>query len=383
MTYKQPYTLMTRTMPSGRKIWYYRLADDPKRVSKSTGVDGTERNRRAAMDFVEKQIAYGTIPRFDAYAVDFFDWEKSPYLHRRREQKRGKQMGEGTAASRHGHVHNHLIPEFGHLRLDQITLGRFEDWLMAQPLSNQTKNHVMYTMGIIMKEAVRRGSLARNPLEGIEALDPDSRERDYLRGEELEKLFPRDMDDFVKVWPTVEWHGSRVNYGIMLALAATGGLRSGEIRALRWKHVSWEHSGIAVVAAKKYRNEEGTPKWNSLRPVILPARMMELLRWWFARAAATEPEDYVFPARDKRTLVLELREGMKKAKLDVAGRYLDVHALRHTYNTHMRGLVEDAQLRVFTGHKSLKMTEQYDHKNMLERLPRFAAVQDLIDRFPV
>ena len=68
---------------------------------------------------------------------------------------------------------------------------------------------------------------------------------------------------------------------------------------------------------------------------------------------------------------------------DYKNRFLDVHALRHTYNTPMRDLIEDEKLRAFTGHRSVKMSENYDHKEMIERLPRFAELRESVDQFPI
>ena len=49
----------------------------------------------------------------------------------------------------------------------------------------------------------------------------------------------------------------------------------------------------------------------------------------------------------------------------------------------MRDLIEDEKLRAFTGHRSVKMSENYDHKEMIERLPRFAELRESVDQFPI
>jgi len=392
---KQPYTLTKRTLPSGKKCWYYRLGDDPGRTMRSTGILGTDKNRAQAAEYVEGLILGEpkAIPTLEEYAKDFFDWERSPYLKRRREQGTRKQLGYGQAILRNGHVRNYLIPRWGKVRLNAIPLGEFEDWIYnLQKLSNQTKNHIIYTANLIFKEAVRRRVIKHNPIDGIEALDPQNKRRDYLRTEELEKLFPRGTDDgdmapFLKIWPTVKWqHPGKhapINYGVMAALAVSGGLRSGEIRALRWKHVSFENGGVAILRAYKYGDIEGRPKANSSRVVLLPQRTMDLLSWWRTQTEATSLEDYVFPFRAARNMVNALRKAMRTAEIKYEGRYLDVHALRHTYNTHMRGLVEETKLMAFTGHRSTKMVEHYDQKAIAERYSRFADLREKVNEFPI
>ena len=174
-------------------------------------------------------------------------------------------------------------------------------------------------MTIILKQARRLRKIKHDPLEGDEALAPQNRERDYLRKDELEKLFPRDMDEFLKIWPTVTWHRKEppINYGVMLSIAVSGGLRSGELRALRLKHVSWHNGGVAVVVAKKHNNQEGRPKQNSTRAVLLPQRTMDLLKWWHSQSKQTEPDDYIFPQRTGRNLVHALHGAMDSAGIRV------------------------------------------------------------------
>ena len=375
MGYRQPYTLFKRA----NGIWYWRSGDDPSRKARSTG----QKLKHLAKAHVEALLSLGgTEITFEEFARDMFDWDKSPYLKRRRELSRGRRISEGTAACRHGHVKNYLIPQWGKMPLHRIRLGDFEHWLDSLELSNQSKNHILFTARLIFKEAVRRGHLKVSPVAEIEALDPASRTRDVLTPEELEGLFPRDMDKFLEIWPVVDWRGSKICYGIPFALAVSGGLRSGELRALRWKCVSWENSGVAVLTAKTYRDVESAPKWGSIRPVLLPARTMDLLRWWFERCEHQDPEDYVFPTRDRRSLSQELKRGLARAGVGATGRFIDVHSLRHCYNTYMRGLIEDEALRTFTGHRSAKMTEHYDHAGMMQRISRFAGLQSAVDRFP-
>ena len=122
------------------------------------------------------------------------------------------------------------------------------------------------------------------------------------------------MDEFLKVWPTIKWNNQPpTNYGVMLAIVVSGGQRSGELRALRWKHVSWENNGIAVVKAIKYKNEEGRPKQNSVRAVLLPQRTMDLLRWRMSQTTKIDPDDDIFPQRNGRNILLQFKAAMDRA----------------------------------------------------------------------
>jgi len=287
----------------------------------------------------------------------------------------GQKISPAVARNRHSNVHVYLIPKFGDTKLNRITLAVFEDWLFKLPLSNSTKNHLLYTMRLIMKEAVRRGVIKDNPLEGIEPLDPACKTRDYLRIDELNRLFPKDVEEFAKLW------GKDTGFGMTLLIAASGGLRSGELRALRWRHVVWETGGILVMRARKRIVGEGTPKANSVRGVLLPQRTLSLLHWWYEENNQPGPEVYISPVIGANSLLRAFRRGMEKANINTTGRYLDVHSLRHTYNTQMRGLLEESKLMAFTGHKSIKMLEHYDQKTVAEKLQRRAGLRGQVDQF--
>ena len=76
-----------------------------------------------------------------------------------------------------------------------------ENWLIAltnhktkAKLSNQTKNHILYTFRIILKEAERERIVPFNCLATVEALANSAKERGVFSKDELGKLFPEDID---------------------------------------------------------------------------------------------------------------------------------------------------------------------------------------------
>jgi integrase len=58
-----------------------------------------------------------------------------------------------------------------------------------------------------------------------------------------------------------------------------------------------------------------------------------------------------------------------------ARRVLVFHGYRHLFNTLLRGTVPDEQLRRVTGHKTLAMSDNYDHAGP-DQLRDVAAVQE-------
>ncbi len=368
MKYKKPYTLYKRG-----KAWYYRLGDDDKRVGHTTG----QKIKHKAIEYIDDLLntVPVDIPTLKEYAKNMFDWNTSIYLKRKSELKQGRKISPETAEIRNLFLHKHLFPQFGDTRLDKITVVEFEKWWLNLDLSNATKNSILTTLKLVMKEAIRQSIIEHTPLTGVELLDPASRTRDYLRMDELNRLFPADIEEFEKVWK------AKVGYGVVLLIAVSGGLRSGELRALRWKHVVWETGGVLVMRARKRLTGEGEPKAGSIRGVLLPERTMAMLRWWYDQNHQLGPEVYISPATSSKVLLRALKYAMDVVGIDYHTRYLDVHSLRHTYNSHMRGLLDESNLMAFTGHRTMKMLEHYDQKTVAEKLERRVGLKGQVNKF--
>ena len=83
-----------------------------------------------------------------------------------------------------------------------------------------------------------------------------------------------------------------------------------------------------------------------------------------------EPEDFVFygESRDKplndKTLLRALYKALENIGIQLGGRKernLNYHSWRHTFNTLMRGRIPDAKLQKLTGHRSIRMVDNYTH----------------------
>ena len=387
---KQKYGLFRRQRKRG-SVWYFWYWKDNKRISKSSG----QRTKWEAKVFVEqylKETDQGIRPNItlSEYAQDFFVWNRCPWI--RRQHAKGRSFSISVAKSRRSHLKNYLFPQFGSLRLASMNPVELENWLISLSLENQTKNHILYTLNIILREAKREKVIPTNPLVDVEALGVNHKRRDILTPEELQVLFPQDMDRFRKIWP-IPYHG------ILYALKVSSGMRSGEIRAAPWAAIIWEYSGILILRAFSDDGVIILPKGKSSTPqrqraVILPERTMNLLRWWQKETRYKDPQDFIFPGRggplSRRTVSIQLVPGLKRAGINLEGRYIVAHSLRHTYNTRMKELLTgeifeeftgQGLLREFTGHKSKEMTEYYDNPIWLSRLQSFGKAKPQIEQF--
>lgn len=374
---KLQYGLFKRKRKKGT-VWYFWYWANNKRIYKSTGKPTKWEARQYVEEYLQKgEVNLGQIITLKEYTKDFFIWDRCSWI--RRQHAKGRSFSPSVAKSRRSHLDKHILPKFGRKPLIEINPVEVENWLVSLKLANQTKNHILYTLGIVLREAKRERLIPFNPLSDVESLGIQPNQPDILSSAELEKLFPRDRKEFKKVWPIL-WHG------ILYALAASSGMRSGELRALKWGAVLWKHKGVLVLQAIRDDNSISDPKGGSRRAIPIPQRTIDLLDWWHSLTRYPGPGDYVFAGATSRpvcrkTVSLQLHKGIENAEIDTTGRKIVAHSLRHTYNTKMKELLAGEILRNFTGHKTEEMTEHYDRPFLEDRLKSYSTHQPQVEKF--
>ena len=194
-------------------------------------------------------------------------------------------MGEPFTKMRRAHLINYVFPKFGKLALDEINAVQIENWLLDIDLSNSSKNQLLGSLRIILKEARRERLIDYNPFEDVEGLSRTKYEkRDSLSSFDISLLFPNNPNMLLRIW-------RRPDFIVIYFLMLTSGIRSGEARVLQWKHIIWDQHGILIVQAQKANNAIGEPKAKEIRAVIVPMRTIALLKWWFEQTPYKLPED--------------------------------------------------------------------------------------------
>jgi integrase len=139
-------------------------------------------------------------------------------------------------------------------------------------------------------------------------------------------------------------------YGMVL-IAASMGLRFGEVANLQWKHVNLENGFITLETTKN----------GDSRAVPVPDQVGNYLR----NLERPKPsEEFVFPSkvRAKRYPLSMIRKAFQKALKQAGIENFRYHDLRHTCASHlaMNGATQ-AELMEILGHRSPAMTRRYAH----------------------
>jgi integrase len=358
---KQPYSILkpNRHTPFYRVRW----GDDKKRTAFTLGTTQKVLAYKLAEQRYQKRISGKGRIRLADYAKDFFVWGKCHYLSDRLDG--GYSVPKQTAQQHRGHLVNHILREFGQAFLDEITPRKFIDWRKTIHRANQTKNHIRNAFKIVMEEAWKEGLIPENPIAKTDPVEKKIyKARDIFTEEEGQKLFFVDENLLLKIW-------KRPDYLTLFSLLAFSGMREGEVRGLCWEQIHWSSGAILVDRAVNCDEEMGPPKAKKIRVAILPEHLLERLKAWRLLSACTKGDEFVFPGAipgkpfAKETLIAIFHSALAAANIDVKGRNLVPHSLRHTCSTSMQSALPATVVDLVLG-SSAEMRARYNHPTFKE-----------------
>ncbi len=364
------------------KYWYFYYYQGNKRIAKSTKETVKKYARQAKEAFFEKMENPKSNIQLEQFANDFFVWEKCSWIRRR--HNKGHGFSEPVARSRRGHLENYIFPAFGKYSLSRISTKDADDWLEDLPLSNQTRNHILYTFRIVMEEARRGKYININPIKECEPYGKDARKRSIFTPEDYQLLFPHDAERFLIKELLEIWGNLKI--ATSFVVLADSGIRSGELRALTWENYLEDKSALWISRAVKENNTIAQTKTGNSRPVWASKRTMGLLGLWREKTPYCDPGDLIFFGTGgpqvpiaRKTLCNRFTAALNRAQIDRSGRWLTAHSFRHSYNTYYRSRIPEEQLRILTGHKTPSMTNLYDNPRIEDMLQRIKGTREVIE----
>lgn len=188
--------------------------------------------------------------------------------------------------------------------------------------------------------AVRRGTLTRNPVDGLASAEKP-RQRNQRK---VAVLDAETLDRLVSAGGSERWV-------VALALAGYGGLRLGELRALVWGDVDLDAGAITVRRSMLPNGTVKSPKTQAgERTIPILPTLRRALVTWRLKSPWTEPSDFVVctatgaPVQE-RNLRRALDAAKATANLDGTADRLSWHSLRHSFASM---LATDLELPVTT-----------------------------------
>lgn len=372
--FKQPFTLYKRG-----KIWYFRLADDPKRIPHSTG----KTTKVEAAQYAEEVVKQGVpTPVAKMKLRDYLPEALEQYIKTRAAD--GNPVTDRHCRDSRRFIRYILDDEIVEMKLGDVKVSHVSDFklrlLERMKDRRNTANRVLRTLKMLLRTAYERQEINRDPSggsRGVRRIAVKSKTRNIYTSDQLERLFPPDSWEKGDYSP---WAGIH-DYTAFLLTASTG-LRRKEVLGLQWSAVFLEESIPYVVVIEelaKSKKRRATPFFDQ---VVFGddrcVRAMKQLRGSFSRKntkimtiSGTPVEGYCFgyadgsPRRetwwtDRLTKALE-NAGIERGG-DEKTLPLDGHSFRHTLasNLKSRGM-PDSLIRTFCGWSGLKVQSDYTH----------------------
>ena len=227
----------------------------------------------------------------------------------------------------------HLLSDLTH-----VSLLEHAERLRSRPLAPNTVRRAFDPLRVILRRAHARGLIAQNPAIGLELPTGEVRPRDRAAS-------PMLIADLVAAH-------DHARDRALWATAFYAGLRLGELRALRWRHVDLAAQRIHVEESMDDKGAIGPPKTKAgvrTLPITphLGAPLVELLG-----DDTPSPDAFVFAEPDGRPLVY--RSAIRRAALV---NDWTLHEARHSCISIWAAAIRNPKrVQVMAGHASIVMT---------------------------
>lgn len=404
--------LRTRKATSGKKIktWAYCLID-PKTgcfskshqsvmaLAKKMKIDEEfrfrEMNRVDATRIVTLAVERGLVGSHLSstdeflipYVTKIWTYDLSPWVaeqNARRVYPLSRGYVQRALRAFQLHAEKHIKVKVTLSEFSSIDAVNLQQSMHKAGVSPENLNDVMQAISTAYKYAVRHGATSTNPVIGLEPYQSKTTEPEPLTRQEAKSLLERMKENA---------HLSVLDTTCYLAtsLAVHGGLREGEIRALKIEHIepliiSGQETDYYVIRIcmswDDMERKAGPTKGKYLRYTAIPKELAEDL---IANGEANPFDSgFIFftplSAKgpiSKNCLQNHLYDSLNDigiSESDRIARKLTFHSLRHFFATEMKMQARktdaiNAQIRQAIGHKSVRVDEEiYTHVTKEELL---------------
>jgi integrase len=356
-----------KKLKNGKTVhrWYYYYLDENKKQVQRA-CRGCK-NRNEAEDFIR---ALDGARGKDKEAL-IKDIAKNMYVpggdHVNRLNQLGRVLDIDTIKDARRYIKK-IIEEWGDRPLASIDPTEITTHLFNKERGGQWKNRYKKIFSEIYDEAKWQKLKITKPLFDHFAIR--AKKADVFTTAELNRLF------------IPENFHSEMFYTMFL-LCLSGGLRLGEVRAVRRKQVFFEHKALLVDGFCKRDgrrttyNKKGSPENPRLRVTMLPDFTLDKLSHLIT-ANGIGNEDFLFTETEGAPLTQDraqwvFERAMVKAKITETEskkpkperRKLVCHSLRYTYVTRMRRELPAETVMKMVGHLSVEQTDYYTNRRAI------------------
>lgn len=371
---------------NGEKAWYFKtyLGIDPltgkKRYTTKRGFR-TQKEAKIALARLEMNIEKNGLNASARKAETFSEIYNLWYEQYKNTVKQSTLFVQKNA------IDKHILPRFGTLSLDKITVAycqkQVNDWFNYY----QKYSNLIGLTSRIIDYGIKLGQISTNPMKQVirpkrsTSIDQVAYHSPFYDKKELEAFL------------TLLKQQEDIQIYTMFRILSFTGLRKGELQGLRWKDINFEKN-ILSVNQTLAKNEFGkeifqTPKTkHSRRTLSLDKKTVSLIKLWKKEQHkrylklginTLEPEQLIFTDINNKHLYLDYLNNFLKTFLRNNNlKKITIHGFRHTHCSLLfeaGASIKEVQERL--GHTDIKTTmDIYTHvteKAKEETADKFAA----------
>lgn len=342
--------------------WYVIYDRDPsKRIS--TGIDvSIPGSEGLAVAWAYQNIGAGPRAGNLRHLTQGMFTEACPYRRRVMQKRKSRPLPDRHWAQLRSRLKTHIWPAFGHMDPEKIRPVDIDDWLLDHEdtrglaVSEALANKIIACLRQVFDELHYRGHTTSNPARLVSYYDETSRRAPFTV-EEIQDLFPEDMDDLRRIWLSLEW-------ATFFYLMATTGVRPGEAAAFRL--ADWVPGTGAVIhqsVDSETRELKGL-KTEHRGAVVKPIVFNERLEMYLTLLSYEhhDHEELLFTVDGNRLIPdvsqKHFKGAAKRAGVPLAGR--SQYSLRHTFVTQALKHADEKTVARLAGHRQLR--KEYDHR---------------------
>jgi integrase len=232
-----------------------------------------------------------------------------------------------TIAGYRDYFKNQILPTWKDVLLADVKAVAVEKWLRGLDLTNGTKAKIRNHLSALFSHCIRHELYtALNPIASVRQSAVREADPDILTITELTAMLSRIESPAIRV---------------MVAVAATTGLRRSEIRGLRWDDLDFDRLWLNLHRGLVRKSETKMKTKASRKGVPMNPELAEILRIWRAQTPYPADGDWVFASpftEGKRPYWPEsaLKDHVRPAALKAGiTKVIGWHTFRHSLGSHL------------------------------------------------
>lgn len=295
-------------------------------------------------------------------------------LWMKRLKRKKKTYASDYFKAHQGRLNNYILTEYGRRLITSISTIEIDNWFLdlcsvrtEKELSDNAKNKVLHAFRIVLEEAKYQGYVESNSAAAVEEISEENRERQHFDELEMQKLFPVDREELLRIWQGLKW-------SVFFLIMRDTGFRPGEVAGLTRKAYYSSVGGIYTTGSidtvtGRYKDSIKTTKSGKKYKLgLLEDLTAQLLDEYLEE---TDPgiDELIFPAANTEGIKVEtslkhFKLSARRGEVKLKGR--TQYCLRHSFETRKLMDLDLDTVKELMGHTRYR--QEYDHRSGEERL---------------